>query len=147
MKEIINVLKKYANKISIWDVNGNGSDNIVLYTQIPKEDLDIIENNISYAGMICYLTKNIGSLSEEYLNNLQKSLDLLDKSIISEKQFIYLMFLQQQDDYTYEHHLFKKVQTEENLKTKEDVQYAINLFKTSADRIEKYISSKIEYRL
>jgi hypothetical protein len=94
MKELISILKRNANKIAFGDVTGNGVKSIVLHDHLAKEDLDIIESNISDAGIICYLTNGIASISEEYLYNLQKSLDSLNKDIISERQFIYLLLLQ-----------------------------------------------------
>lgn len=145
MRKLIEVLKRNANTIGFGDVTGKGKS-IVLHSNLLKEDLEVIENDISYAGMICYLTKGYLYLSEIYLDNLQKSLDELDKNIISEKQFVYVMFLRQQDDSTYDLNLFNKVVSVSNLKSKEDVKYSIDLFKRSADRIQEIILNKIEYR-
>lgn len=138
MDKIFDVLKRNAKKIDIVDkncleYNEKPFYEIIIFNGVSKDDLEIINDNISEVGMIAYLTRDFTRLSKDYLENLEESLNNLNIKNTTKKQALYLAFLEQQDSYTHESFPFKKVRNLNN-KNKEETSYLIKLFETSADR-------------
>lgn len=148
MEKIFNVLKKNAKKIDIINKNTleHGKDpfyEVKIFDGVSKEDIEVIQENISEVGMIAYLTRDFVRLSEEYLKNLEESLNNLDEEVTTKKQALYIKFLMQQDRCTRESFPFKKVRDLNN-ENKEATSYTIRLFEKSADRNKIAISRYVK---
>lgn len=97
MKKIFDVLKRNSKRIDIINKNCLEYDEdpfyeIIIFNGVSKEDLEIIQDNISEVGMIAFLTRDITRLSEEYLKNLEESLNNLDEEKTTKKQALYIQF-------------------------------------------------------
>lgn len=104
MNKIFNVLKRNICNVDLENINPIDFDkdpiyDVVVSSKINEDDLQVVKDNFKDVGMIIYLAQGPFHTNENYLENLEESLNKAEN--ITMKEALYIAFSLQEDKSTF----------------------------------------------